>query len=102
MGMLQDLLFQIIVRGKLDNESQLLRLVPFIQYMLNKLLSWDFFFFNIYFAAPGLGCSIQNLFCCGMWDLVPQSGIEPGPPALGPQNLTTGPPGKSLLSYFND
>lgn len=42
MGMLQDLLLQIIVRGKLDNESQLLRLVPFIQYMLNKLLSWDY------------------------------------------------------------
>ena len=25
---------------------------------------------------------------CGMWDLVSQSGIEPGPPALGAQSLS--------------
>ena len=27
-------------------------------------------------------CSVQT-FSCGMWDLVPCPGIEPGPPALG-------------------
>ena len=35
------------------------------------------FFFNIYFylftylAALGLGCDKQDLFSCGMWELVP-------------------------------
>ena len=33
-----------------------------------------------------------------MWDLVPWPRIKPGPPALGAQSLTTGPPGKSLHS----
>ena len=32
---------------------------------------------------------------CGVWDL-PQPGIEPAPPALEGEVLTTGPPGKSL------
>ena len=26
-------------------------------------------------------------FSCSLWDLVPQPGIEPQPPALGAQNL---------------
>ena len=25
---------------------------------------------------------------CGMWDLVPRLGMEPGPPALGAQSLS--------------
>ena len=33
------------------------------------------FFFNIYLAVSGLSC--------GMWDVVPWPGIEPGLPALG-------------------
>lgn len=68
MGMLQDLLFQIIVRGKLDNESQLLRLVPFIQYMLNKLLSWDFFFL-IFILLPQVLVAAYRIFfvvACGI------------------------------------
>ena len=40
---------------------------------------------------------------CGMWDLVPHPGNEPGPPAFGPV-LATGPPGKfpksNLLFIF--
>ena len=32
--------------------------------------------------------------------LAPQPGIEPTPPALEGKVLTTGPPGKSLNSYF--
>ena len=31
----------------------------------------------------------------GMWDLSPRPGIEPTPPALESEVLTTGPPGKS-------
>ena len=45
---------------------------------------------------PGLSCGTQDLFLscgvrtlsCGMRDLVPQPGVEPGPPALGAQSLT--------------
>ena len=41
---------------------------------------------------PGLSCrifscGIQILSCC-IWDLVPWSGIKPGPPALGAWNLS--------------
>ena len=36
-----------------------------------------------------LHCSIQNhFFSCSMWDLVPSTGIEPGPPALGVWSLS--------------
>ena len=44
-------------------------------------------------AAPGLSCGTQDLPCsvralsCGMWDLVPWPGMEPGPPALGARSL---------------
>ena len=37
-------------------------------------------FFTIYLAAPCLSC--------GMWDLVPRPGIEPGSPPLGAQSLS--------------
>ena len=48
-------------------------------------------------AVPGLSCGTARssifltacgIFCCGMWDLVPWSGIKPGPPALGVQSLS--------------
>ena len=38
--------------------------------------------------------------CCGVWDLVPQTGIEPRPPALGSQSLSYRPPGKSPGQSF--
>ena len=41
----------------------------------------------IYLASPGLSsCPVWDLRC-GMWDLVPRPGIEPGPPALGAWSL---------------
>ena len=40
------------------------------------------FFFLIYLAAWGL-VEACRAFSCGMWDLVPEPGIEPTPPALG-------------------
>ena len=46
----------------------------------------------LYLAAPGLSC--------GIWDPVPSPGIKPSPPALGAENLTTGPLGKSCLALF--
>ena len=65
---------------------------------------------NIYFiclASPNLCCALGlfglletwRIFSCGMWDLVPWPGIEPGPFALGAQSLnhwTT----KTLLCFF--
>ena len=41
---------------------------------------------------------LPQLLGCSMWDLVPQPGITPGPPALGACILPTGPPGK--LQYI--
>ena len=38
-------------------------------------------------AAPGLSFDMRDLHC-GMRDLVPRPGIEPGPPALEAQSLT--------------
>ena len=42
-----------------------------------------FLFFNIYLAAPGLSCTTEHLWSCGMWGLVPWPEVKPGPPALG-------------------
>ena len=36
-----------------------------------------------------------SFFSCCMWDLVPCPGIEPRPPPLEAQSLTTGPPRQS-------
>ena len=53
-----------------------------------------FLIYFIYLAAPGLSCGLRIFNCgmpalsFGMWDLVPQLGIEPEPPALGAQNLS--------------
>ena len=46
-------------------------------------------------STRDLRCGVGDLFSCGMqtlscglWDLVSWPGIEPGPPALGPQGLS--------------
>ena len=44
-------------------------------------------------------CGMQAYLLCGMWDL-PGPGIEPMSPALAGRFLTTGPAGKSWLSFF--
>ena len=50
---------------------------------------------QILVVAHGIfSCGKQTL-SCGMWDLVPWPGTEPGPPAL--RVLATGPPGKPPL-----
>ena len=40
------------------------------------------FFLFIYLAAQGVLVAAFEMFSCGMWDLVPRAGIEPGPSAL--------------------
>ena len=66
-----------------------------------KFLLWlcFFFIFNFfvvfsYLAMPGLNWDLS----CGMWDLVPWPGIEPGHWDHGV--LVTGPPGKSWLCFW--
>ena len=44
-------------------------------------------------------CGMQAL-SCGMWDLVPKSGIRPRPPELGAQSLNHWTTGKSLQHSF--
>ena len=39
-----------------------------------------YYYFKIHLAALGLSC--------GTWDLVPQTGIKPGSPALGVWSLS--------------
>ena len=48
-----------------------------------------FFFLNIYlFICTRSLLAAYKLFSCGMWDLVPRPGIEPGSPALGAWSLS--------------
>ena len=70
---------------------------------------WDtcvhvlFYVKNVDLPSPGLSLAHgifswdRQTLSCGMWDLVPWSGIKPGHPALGMCGvLATGAPGKSL------
>ena len=79
-------------------------------------LNWTFKKILIYFylfiwphrlLVAALGCPVSAAVCrifsrsmgtlsCGMWDLVPWPGIEPGPLPWECRVLTTGPPGTSL------
>ena len=69
----------------------LIPLIKMIHFLIFKYLSN-----YIYSASLGLSCVTQDLrsfgghlgsFTCGMWNLVPWPGIEPGSPALGVQSL---------------
>ena len=80
--------------------------------VLGFCLLEDFFFLKDFFDVDdflSLYCicySIASVLhfgffgheACGI--LAPQPGIEPAPPALEGEVLTTGPPGKSLLEDF--
>ena len=45
---------------------------------------WGVFLFVCLFDC--IRCGMRNL-SCGIWDLVPWQGLEPGPPALGARSL---------------
>ena len=59
---------------------------------LTTSATWEALF-NIYLyliihlAAPDLSCTC-NIFSCNLWNIVPESGIKPGPPVLGAQSLS--------------
>ena len=74
-----------------------------------------FFKIFIYLAAPGLAaalgifsfcCRTPNFYLqqadswCSLWRLVPRPGIEPGPLALGAQNLSHWTTREVLHMYF--
>ena len=54
---------------------------------------WSLFFLKKFFNLfkfiwlSQILVAAVGIFSFGMWDLVPQPGIEPGPPALGTQSL---------------
>ena len=63
--------------------------------MGGNLALFAFSFLKFYLVVPGLSCGTQEIFSCsmqtlscGMWDLVPWPGIEPGPPTLEVRNLS--------------
>ena len=66
-----------------------------------------FFFFLTHLFGLGLICSMQDLFfffflSYGIWDVVSLPGIKkPRPSAWDREDLTTGPPAKSLHLVFN-
>ena len=69
-----------------------------------RTVSFFFFFFNTYFAVPGLNGGTRDLpslwvcriFTCGMWDPFPDQGSNPSPRLWKLRVLTTGLPWKSL------
>ena len=60
--------------------------------LFKKLITFFSFKYFIYLAVPGLRCS--------MWDLVPQPGIKPGPPALGAESLSHWTTREVPANYF--
>ena len=75
--------------------------LPFFQFL--NLYIYIFIWLHwVLASANGIFKSMRTL-CWGMWDLVPWSGIEPGPPALGAWSLrhrTTREVPWWLLSFF--
>ena len=83
--------------------------------MLNPKLRLLKKYLFIYLAVPSLSCAMRIFSCsiqtlgysmhalgCGMWDLVLQTGIEPGPPALVTWNFSHWTTGKFLnLDFYN-
>ena len=61
--------------------------LPFGLFCVGSFLKYLF----VYLAALGLSC--------GLWDLVPEQGWNPGPLHWEHRVLTTAPPGKSLVFF---
>ena len=54
------------------------------------------------FGCTGVLVVAWRIFSCGMWDLAPLPGVEPGPLHWKCRVLATGPSGKSLFTSFQD
>ena len=67
--------------------SHLNHIMPLSRHACFLLRSlWGFFcLFVVFFDC--ISCGMRNL-SCGLWDLVPWPGLEPGPPALGARSLS--------------
>ena len=57
---------------------------------------WSIYFYLFIWLCWVLVAS-RRIFSCGMWDLVPRPGIEPGLPALGAWSLYYWTPGKLIF-----
>ena len=75
--------------------------------LLDLLYSWCtcliiiIFLMFVYLVVPDLNCSMWPL-SCGMWDLAPWPGIEPGPQVRWEHRvLTIGPPRRSAPHWFD-
>ena len=64
------------------------------------ILMWTIFKVFIEFVTVLLLFYVLVFWPQGMWLLGPRPGIEPAPPALEGEVLTTGPPEKSLFVLF--
>ena len=80
----------------------------FVHVLENHQILFKKYFFT-YLAVLGLSCGTRNLYCstqdlfsCGVCDIVPWPGVIPGPPALGLWSLshwTTGEVPKHQKSW---
>ena len=77
-------------------------------FLNSSVISWKFFlsshlknylFIQLCWVLL-VACRIFDLHC-GMWDLVPWPGIEPGPPALGMQSQPLDPQESPSSCHFN-
>ena len=64
---------------------------PGIAWNIENHLSMPLFIHFLYLfilAVLGLGCGMQDIFSCGMWDPFPWPEIKPRTPTLGAQSLS--------------
>ena len=69
-----------------------------VSYMILYMFQWINFYLFIW-LHPFL-VEVCRIFSCSMWDLVPRSGIEPRPPALGAWSLSHWTTREVPLFYF--
>ena len=59
--------------------------LDFLKFILINLFTWLHW---ILVLVLGIFSCSRQASSCGLWDLIPQPGIKPGPPAMGTQSLS--------------
>ena len=89
-------------------------LLTYISPYFFNIIIYLFYFIYLFWphwvlaVACGIFVALCRLLSCGMRTLscgmhaFPNQGSNPGPPALGAGVLPTGPPGKSLPTFYSD
>ena len=100
----------ILMEGQMESLHSLIYVIP-VDTSLKFIpihICFFFFFLRFFWCRPFLKSSLNLLQCCFMFwffgpkacgILAPRPGIEPIPPALEGEVLTTGPPGNSLICF---